>query len=63
MRMSRLISPIPHPIPPIMFVISCIMARELYRPWFIMQIGMILGFVTIYLTNWLLVKWAVKGGM
>ena len=59
----------PHPIPPIMLVISCIMARELYRPWFIIQIGMILGFVTIYAANWiylanrLLVKWVVKCGV
>ena len=31
--------------------------------WFMMQIGMILGFVTTYPANWLLVKWGVKSGM
>jgi hypothetical protein len=31
--------------------------------WFMMQIGMVLGFVTTYSANWLLVKWGVKSGM
>jgi uncharacterized protein DUF4396 len=31
--------------------------------WFMMQIGMIVGFVTTYPANWLLVKWGVKSGM
>jgi hypothetical protein len=31
--------------------------------WFMMQIGMILGFITTYPTNWLLVRWGVKSGM
>ena len=38
----------PHPIPPIMSVISRIMARELYSRWVMMQMGMLLGFVTTY---------------
>lgn len=31
--------------------------------WFMMQIGMVLGFMTTYPANWLLVKWGVKSGM
>ena len=31
--------------------------------WFMMQIGMMLGFATTYPANWLLVKWGVKSGM
>jgi hypothetical protein len=31
--------------------------------WFMMQIGMVLGFATTYPANWLLVKWGVKTGM
>jgi hypothetical protein len=31
--------------------------------WFMMQVGMILGFLTTYPANWLLVKWGVKSGM
>jgi len=31
--------------------------------WFMMQIGMILGLLTSYPANWLLVKWGVKTGM
>ena len=31
--------------------------------WFMMQIGMVVGFATTYPANWLLVKWGVKGGM
>ena len=31
--------------------------------WFMMQIGMIVGFATTYLANWLLMKLGVKGGM
>lgn len=31
--------------------------------WFNMQIGMILGFLTTYPANWLLVRWGVKSGM
>ena len=31
--------------------------------WFMMQIGLVVGFVTTYPANWLLVKWGVKGGM
>jgi hypothetical protein len=31
--------------------------------WFMMQIGMVLGFATTYPANWLLVKWGVKSGM
>jgi Domain of unknown function (DUF4396) len=31
--------------------------------WFLMQIGMVLGFITTYPANWLLVKWGVKAGM
>lgn len=31
--------------------------------WFMMQIGMLLGFATTYPANWLLVKWGVKMGM
>lgn len=31
--------------------------------WFMMQIGMVLGFATTYPANWLLVKWGVKMGM
>lgn len=31
--------------------------------WFMMQIGMVLGFLTTYPANWLLVRWGVKSGM
>ncbi|MGH6877681.1 MAG: DUF4396 domain-containing protein [Rhizomicrobium sp.] len=31
--------------------------------WFMMQIGMVLGFLTTYPANWLLVRWGVKEGM
>lgn len=31
--------------------------------WFVMQIGMVLGFLTTYPANWLLVRWGVKSGM
>lgn len=31
--------------------------------WFIMQIGMVFGFLTTYPANWLLVRWGVKSGM
>jgi hypothetical protein len=31
--------------------------------WFMMQIGMICGFLTTYPANWLLVRWGVKAGM
>jgi len=31
--------------------------------WFMMQIGLIFGFVTTYPANWLLVKWGVKSAM
>ncbi|MGE0751308.1 MAG: DUF4396 domain-containing protein [Variibacter sp.] len=31
--------------------------------WFVMQVGMILGFLTTYPANWLLVRWGVKSGM
>jgi hypothetical protein len=31
--------------------------------WFMMQIGMLLGFGTTYPANWLLVKWGIKMGM
>ncbi|MGH8230016.1 MAG: DUF4396 domain-containing protein [Steroidobacteraceae bacterium] len=31
--------------------------------WFMMQIGMVLGFMTTYPANWLLVKWGIKQGM
>lgn len=31
--------------------------------WFMMQIGMVLGLLTTYPANWLLVKWGVKSGM
>ncbi|HEY3778325.1 MAG TPA: DUF4396 domain-containing protein [Rhizomicrobium sp.] len=31
--------------------------------WFMMQIGMMLGFVTTYPANWLLIRWGVKRGM
>lgn len=31
--------------------------------WFMMQIGMILGFLTTYPANWLLVRWGIKQGM
>ncbi|MBS0420943.1 MAG: DUF4396 domain-containing protein [Proteobacteria bacterium] len=41
-----------------------------YRPdsptpvfWFMMQVGMVLGFLTAYPANWLLIKWGVKSGM
>jgi hypothetical protein len=41
-----------HPLDPTMAVF-----------WFMMQIGMVLGFVTTYPANWLLVKWGVKSAM
>src|SRR5216684_1966154 len=31
--------------------------------WFMMQIGLIFGFLTTYPANWLLVKWGIKSGM
>jgi hypothetical protein len=31
--------------------------------WFMMQIGLILGFVTTYPANWLLIRWGIKMGM
>jgi hypothetical protein len=31
--------------------------------WFMMQIGMVLGFITALPPNWLLVRLGVKGGM
>lgn len=31
--------------------------------WFVMQLGMICGFLTTYPANWLLVKWGIKEGM
>ncbi len=31
--------------------------------WFMMQVGMMLGFATTYPANWLLVKWGIKTGM
>lgn len=31
--------------------------------WFMMQIGMILGFLTSYPMNWFLIKWSIKEGM
>lgn len=31
--------------------------------WFMMQIGLIFGFLTTYPANWLLVKWGIKRGM
>jgi hypothetical protein len=31
--------------------------------WFMMQIGMICGFLTTYPANWVLVRWGVKEGM
>jgi hypothetical protein len=31
--------------------------------WFMMQIGMIFGFLTTYPANWLLVKRGIKSGM
>ncbi len=31
--------------------------------WFMMQIGMLLGFGTTYPANWLLVRWGIKAGM
>ncbi len=41
-----------------------------YRPesptalfWFIMQVGMILGFATTFPANWFLIRWGVKSGM
>jgi hypothetical protein len=41
-----------HPLDPTMAVF-----------WFMMQIGMILGFMTTYPANWLLVRWGVKSAM
>jgi hypothetical protein len=41
-----------HPLDPTMAVF-----------WFMMQIGLILGFVTTYPANWLLLRWGVKSGM
>ena len=31
--------------------------------WFMMQLGMILGFLTTYPANWLLIRWGIKSGM
>jgi hypothetical protein len=31
--------------------------------WFMMQIGMVLGFLTTYPVNALLIRWGIKGGM
>jgi len=31
--------------------------------WFMMQIGMISGFLTTYPANWLLIRWGIKTGM
>ena len=31
--------------------------------WFMMQIGIILGFLTTYPANWLLIRWGIKKGM
>jgi len=31
--------------------------------WFMMQIGLVLGFITTYPANWLLVRWGVKSAM
>ena len=31
--------------------------------WFMMQIGMVIGFVASYPPNWYLVKWGIKPGM
>jgi Domain of unknown function (DUF4396) len=31
--------------------------------WFMMQIGVVLGFITTYPANWLLVKWRLKSGL
>lgn len=31
--------------------------------WFMMQIGMIFGFLTTYPANWLLIRWGIKSGM
>ena len=31
--------------------------------WFMMQIGMICGFLTTYPANWLLIRWGIKKGM
>jgi hypothetical protein len=41
-----------HPLDPTMAVF-----------WFMMQIGMVLGFMTTYPANWLLVRWGVKSAM
>lgn len=31
--------------------------------WFMMQIGLIFGFLTTYPANWLLIRWGIKKGM
>lgn len=31
--------------------------------WFMMQIGLVLGFATTYPANWLLIRWGIKSGM
>ena len=31
--------------------------------WFMMQLGMILGFLTTYPASWLLIRWGIKSGM
>ena len=31
--------------------------------WLLMQVGMVLGFLTTYPANWLLLKWGIKRGM
>jgi hypothetical protein len=31
--------------------------------WFMMQIGMVIGFIASYPPNWYLVKWGIKPGM
>ena len=31
--------------------------------WFMMQIGMLLGFATSYPANWLLIRWGIKSRM
>ena len=31
--------------------------------WFMMQAGMVLGFLTTYPANWLLIRWGIKQGM
>jgi hypothetical protein len=31
--------------------------------WFMMQIGMVSGFLTTFPANWLLIRWEIKRGM